>query len=656
MFDAFKQFKAYAENQTGHKIKALRDDKGGEYMSNAFLRFTDECGIIRQHTVRNRPQQNGVAERANRTLSERITAMLEESGLSSKFWGECLAALVHVWNRCPTSAVAKKTPFELWHGKKPDVSHLRIWGCTAYVHVQKDKRTALGSHMEKCIFIGYPDGYKGWKFYNPITKKMVISERAEFDERYMLGSHSVRRPQETRNSTRDDDIQTEQCYIPIPAIQVDADDDDDSIQVPLREPQEQRQREQQQREQQEPEPEAEAEAEQDDYRPVTPPPRPVPVEPEVPLAQRRQKRNVQPPGEWWKVKRTVLRFNDDDEGEDAEFVHTSSLTGNEPNSYAEAMAGPDAQRWHEAALEELNAQLKNGTWSLEKLPPGKKAIGSRWVFRIKRNADGTVERFKARIVAKGYNQRPGFDYMEIFAPTMRQATIRLILALAAIDDLHLRSVDISHAFINGDIDADVYMMQPEGFKELGSDYVCKLNKSIYGLKQAARLWNEKLHSALLDMGFNRICSDPALYIYQRDEVRIIMPVYVDDITLTSNSQAALDKVVSDLSKYFKLKDLGETSYLLGVAIRRDRANRKIYLSQKQYIMDILKRFGMDNCSTVDTPMNPGLRLSQDQCPKSDEERQEMKDIPYISAVGSIMYLAMMTRPDIAEPASVGNQK
>ena len=168
-FDAFKQFKAYAENQTGHKIKALRDDKGGEYMSNAFLRFTDECGIVRQHTVQNRPQQNGVAERANRTLSERITAMLQESGLSSKFWGECLAALVHVWNRCPTAAVTKKTPFELWHGKKPDVSHLRIWGCTAYVHVQKDKRAALGSHMEKCIFIGYPEGYKGWKFYNPIT-------------------------------------------------------------------------------------------------------------------------------------------------------------------------------------------------------------------------------------------------------------------------------------------------------------------------------------------------------------------------------------------------------------------------------------------------------------------------------------------------------
>jgi hypothetical protein len=144
----------------------------------------DYSGIERQHTVRARPQQNGVAEQANRVLSEHLTTMLDESGLPKAFWGECLAALVHVWNRCPTEAVRSATPYELWHGRKPDVSHLQVWGCTAYVHVQKDKRPGLGSHMEKCVFIGYPQGYKGWKFYNPTTKKTVIAERADFDERY----------------------------------------------------------------------------------------------------------------------------------------------------------------------------------------------------------------------------------------------------------------------------------------------------------------------------------------------------------------------------------------------------------------------------------------------------------------------------------------
>jgi len=467
-------------------------------MSREFLQFTDECGIVRQHTVRNRPQQNGVAEHANRVMSEGIMAMLEESGLSASFWGECLAALIHVWNRCPTSAVSKKTPYELWHGKKPSVSHLRVWGCTAYVHIQKDKRRALGSHMEKCIFIGYPDGYKGWKFYNPATKNTVISERAEFDERYMMGSNrSISAHQHNITGKDKEDNHGEHYYIPAPAIPVEADDDDDYVpSMPQRdEPVEEDEGEQEEPvEEQQP-------AEDEQRQPQTPPPE----RPPTPLALRHSKQNVRPPGEWWKVKQSSQEpeSDEDDEFEDAEHVHSSSFES-EPTSYREAMAHPDAHKWHEAALEELNAHLGNGTWTLEKLPPGKKAIGSKWVFKIKRKADGTIERYKARIVAKGYNQRPGFDYVEIFAPTMRQATIRLVLALAAIEDMHLRSVDISHAFINGDIDAEVYMMQPEGFQDLGSDYVCRLDKSIYGLKQAARLWNEKLHHALLQMGFDRI--------------------------------------------------------------------------------------------------------------------------------------------------------
>ena len=186
-FKAFKLFKAYAENQLGCKIKAMQDDKAGEYMSQEFIDFTDSCGIIRRHTTRNRPQMNGVAERANRTISNDITAMITESNLPPSFWGLCFAAHFHVWNRLPTAPLPHTTPFEGWFKKKPDVGHLRVWGCTAYVHIQRDKRKSLQSHMEKCIFVGYPSGYKGWKFYNPTTKKYIISERAEFDERYFPG-------------------------------------------------------------------------------------------------------------------------------------------------------------------------------------------------------------------------------------------------------------------------------------------------------------------------------------------------------------------------------------------------------------------------------------------------------------------------------------
>ena len=188
-FSCFKKFKAWAENQTGCSIKALREDKGGEYMSREFDDFCAEHGIQRQHSVRARPQQNGVAECANRTMEQGIICMLHQAGLPLSFWGEALAAFIHVWNRTPTSVVPGKTPHEAFFGTKPDVSMLRVWGCVAYVHIQKDKRDwgGLGSHMEKCIFIGYPHDYKGWKFYNPTTKKSVVSERAQFDERYFLG-------------------------------------------------------------------------------------------------------------------------------------------------------------------------------------------------------------------------------------------------------------------------------------------------------------------------------------------------------------------------------------------------------------------------------------------------------------------------------------
>ena len=158
-------------------------------MSREMDDFCAEHGIQRQHSVRARPQQNGVSECANRTMEQAIISMLHQAGLPLSFWGKALSAFIHVWNRTPTSAVPGKTPWETFYGTKPDVSMMRVWGCVANVHIQKDKREwgSLGSHMEKCIFIGYPPDYKGWKFYNPITKKSVVSECAQFDERYFLG-------------------------------------------------------------------------------------------------------------------------------------------------------------------------------------------------------------------------------------------------------------------------------------------------------------------------------------------------------------------------------------------------------------------------------------------------------------------------------------
>jgi len=311
------------------------------------------------------------------------------------------------------------------------------------------------------------------------------------------------------------------------------------------------------------------------------------------------------------------------------------------------MHGDKSDRWREAATLEYNTLVENGTWEIVDLPPGEKAIGSGWVFKVKHNQDGSIERFKARLVAKGYSQRPGLDYNECFAPTFRPATLRIIMALAAVEDLELRSVDITSAFTNGDLDEEIYMKQPEGFHMGSTNQVCRLRKSLYGLKQSARQWNKKLHSVLTELGFSRIESDRSVYIYSNGEVRIIVPIYIDDITLASKSSTAIDKYVQLLSQHFKCRDLGPTSFLLGVSVERTRSTHTLKLHQHQFILDLLQKYGMSDCKPVLTPLPPKLILSHSMAPTTQEDKDFMAQVPYLSAVGSLQYLAMMTRPDIA---------
>jgi hypothetical protein len=229
------------------------------------------------------------------------------------------------------------------------------------------------------------------------------------------------------------------------------------------------------------------------------------------------------PREWWKLSNAQLDDEVDDDIEDAEMgyeIALSTVSNAEPLSYAEALQRPDAEQWKHAALEELNAHSTNGTWKLVPRPAGKKVIGSKWVFKVKRNADGSIERYNSRVIAKGYNQRPGFNYIEIFAPTVRMPTIRVVLAISALHDYHLRSIDISHAYLNGEMDCDVYMEQPEGFAEGDPrQTVCLLQKSIYGTKQGGNRWNKKMRTVLESLGFTQSYSDASIYVYVKGDIR-----------------------------------------------------------------------------------------------------------------------------------------
>jgi hypothetical protein len=326
-----------------------------------------------------------------------------------------------------------------------------------------------------------------------------------------------------------------------------------------------------------------------------------------------------------------------------------------PKTFADALKRlqAEADEWRKAAELEMQAHVDNSTWELVKLPPGRKPIGSRWVFVVKRKSDGSVDRYKGRLVARGFSRRPGIDFNEVFSPTARWAALRAILAQGALTGAHIESVDISNAYLNGILEdnIEVYMDQPEGFHQGERDWVCRLRKGLYGLKQSGRLWYERLGKVLEEIGFTRLKSDSSIYVWMHGDTKVVVPVFVDDLTIVSASKSAIQTVKDALARSFKLKDLGPTSFLLGVKVEHDAPNRSLSLSQRQYILDMLERFNMSDCKPVSTPMDPGSRLSTSMAPSTPEQIAEMQGVPYINAVGALNYLAIATRPDISYTVS-----
>ena len=320
----------------------------------------------------------------------------------------------------------------------------------------------------------------------------------------------------------------------------------------------------------------------------------------------------------------------------------------DPVSFKKAMECYDSEKWFNAMKEELKSMDDNEVWELVELPNEKKRVGCKWVFKTKRDSKGNIERHKARLVAKGYTQKDGIDYKETFSPVSKKDSLRIIMAIVAHYDLELHQMDVKTAFLNGDLEEEVYMDQPEGFTTPGKEnLVCKLKKSIYGLKQASRQWYIKFNDTITSYGFVENTVDRCIYMKVSGSKFIILILYVDDILLATNDKSLLHDVKKFLSESFEMKDLGEASYVIGIEIFRDRKEGLLGLSQQGYINKVLERFGMDKCSPGPVPIQKGDRFSTMQCPKNDMERKAMESIPYASVVGSLMYASTCTRPDIS---------
>src|SRR4051812_7674177 len=308
-------------------------------------------------------------------------------------------------------------------------------------------------------------------------------------------------------------------------------------------------------------------------------------------------------------------------------------------SITEAYASPDAYDCKEAVQNEMDSILSNGTWELSERPYGCKPVGCKWVFKKKLKPDGTIEKYKARLVAKGYTQREGEDYFDTYSPVARLTTIRLLLSLAASYGLLVHQMDVKTALLNGELEEEIYMDQPDGFVVKGEERkVCKLLKSLYGLKQAPKQWHEKFDKTLTSAGFVINEADRCVYYRRGGGDSVILCLYVDDILIFGTSMIVINEVKSFLSKSFDMNDLGQADVILNIKLIRDESG--ITLMQSHYVEKVLNRFGFIDSKPSPTPYDPSVTLKKNK----KEARDQLR---YSQVIDSLMYLASATRPDIS---------
>ena len=631
----FQKFVLFVAKQYDYPFKQLFSDNGGEYTSKKFKTFCDSQGIRHLYSAPYASQQNGIAERLNRTMAEKARCMLLEAQLDQRFWAEAFATAIYLKNRSSTRSLpACVTPYEILEGKTPTVHHLKVFGCLAYKFVHTRSRNKLDSKSDKLIFLGYEET-GNYRLWNPATEKISISKDVKFFETH-LGVHSFPSlPPDTEDTEYVPVLQPDPLPLPattpVPPSPIDA--------LPAAEPA--------------PEqisPILEDQVQDGDEESV---PESVPDSLPTGLITR-SGRSVVPPRHFEDFA-MINECNSDSDDELAFFAGPCDIT--EPATYAEAISGPHQQDWIHAIHEELHSHSVNGTWELVTLPANRKPIGSKWTFKVKRTKDGLLERFKARLVAQGFSQRQGIDFHETFAPVAKLDSIRILLAQATIHDWEIHHLDVKTAFLYGSLEEEVYMRVPEGgipdCDTAGK--VCHLLKSIYGLKQASRVWYQELDKKLTSIGFCRTYMDSSVYTLYDTGSFLYLAVWVDDIILVGPSLELIMSVKTHLFKSFQMSDLGEISYLLGIDITRDRGSRVMTLHQGLYLNHILNRFKMENAHPCATPMEVKTTPELFSAPSDPAEIASMRTIPYSQLIGSLMYAMLGTRPDLAHSVSFLSQ-
>ncbi|CAI7734823.1 unnamed protein product [Closterium sp. NIES-53] len=596
------------------------------------------------------PAMNGIAERANRTITETARGLLIEAGLPDYFWPDAVRSACVAKNKALTHVGADKwVPYMEWIRRKPKVDMLRVFGCMCMALVPKHLRhNKLGAKAIWVVHLGMAKNSKGWLLWDPFTKKFLVSRDCKFMENLMYKDWKAEN--EAKIGMRFGEVKSsglEHVELPLELSSGSTTTRQSSLVNGGEEANDA---------------EEEEEVQQVSARAPTLPscttsaPR-IRVTPQqrheslhVPAAEEegRGKRRIQAPNRLTyealgKLAKSALAgvammVGDDEESEYEEcafaFFSQVEMPG-EPATLKEALESSDAEEWKKAMESELKSIEENGTWELVELPEGRKAITSKWLFKIKSDSDGKIERYKSRLVAKGYQKKEKVDYKELFAPMVKSTTLRTLLAGATVKGWVVKQMDVTTAFLNGILEEDIFLVQPEGFDD-GSGRVLKLKKALYGLKQAPRQWYLKLRDVLEVIGFTPATADHSLFMLGEGGQRSFMVVYVDDILIFTPSSDLVKEVMLKLQDKFKCKALGDVNFYLGLHIERDVEKRCMRVHQWKYLEALAANFGQSE-GHVATPFPSGFK-----CLKGSEERRR-----FHSLVGSLIYAAVNTQPDVA---------
>jgi transposase InsO family protein len=707
---AYKTFAAWASTQHGAKVKRLRSDRGGEYTGNNFTDFLQSQGTERRLTTHDTPQHNGVAESLNRRLLERVRAVLHHSQLPKNLWGEAIHFIVWLKNRTTTRALGKITPYEQLYGSKPDLGGVPEWGQRVWVH--QDSGSKLDGRAAEARWVGFDsDSTHAHRVYWQGKNSVSVERNIKFTSAIATITlpsptpTSVVSPTPTTVTTpRPLTMTTQQAaatlptpptsvIIPAPAPPTITPATTPSTRAsPLTTVL------------QTPPPATDSGEEEmpddDDEEPTTPKraPPPAPMKTTAPSAPKKKAPAPAPPQptrksarlaksspqtgsqqagsvrasggassrafQWYHPdykEHEASHFADDEDYvfftdhdlHDPLIIAAAQEASDDPKSVSEARSRSDWTLWKGAMDKEIDTLENAGTWSTVPRPAHKNIIGSKWVYRLKRKADGSIDKYKARLVARGFTQIYGVDYFDTYSPVAKMASVRTILAMAARFDWDIESFDFNGAYLNGTLDDDeeLYMHEPPGYETQGEHKVKRLHKSLYGLKQAGRKWYDTLTRTLADLGFCVSSADPGVFLAKLEGHLLILAIHVDDCILTGSSPELISQYKSKLNDCYALTDLGPINWLLGIKITRDRSARTISLSQTSYIDSILFRFGLSDAKSYSTPMVPGVIHSRNDCPSDPTEVDQMKKTPYREAIGSLMYASVATRPDITYAVS-----